>query len=206
MPSTPRSGRAPRGSASLERDVHGHGAVLHAGIDAHHPAGDDAVARVHLGGQAEREIARLDIRDLEHRLQPLGRGDARERLAGLDPLAGLEVELLHLPRRAGAHLHRGDPLLLEAGDRAQALAVGAPEIDLSLERLVGDGEAALFHLVALVGLGQAIAGAVQVHRRGEPLLREPLGHRHRALGLAALGARGAPAPGSGRAAPSRGWT
>ena len=66
VPSTLRSGRAPAGQRRVaEGDVHEHRARLHGGIDAGNVAGGDAVARVHVGGLAGLDIARLRLGNLD---------------------------------------------------------------------------------------------------------------------------------------------
>ena len=74
---------------ALQRDVHGHGAVLHGRVDARHAAGDDPVARVDRRRLADHDVLRLRLRDLQLRLQVPLVGHAGEVGAGPDLLADL---------------------------------------------------------------------------------------------------------------------
>jgi hypothetical protein len=186
----PRAAR----QVGVERDVHRHGAVLRSGIHARDVALHDAVACVHFGQQAECQVARLGFGHAHHRLQALFTGDSRQLLARVHPLPGLEREGLEHALLPGAHGHRGDTLLLEARDRAQALDFGLPQHELRPERLGEQRQALLLALVPLTRLVEVVASAIDVHGRREPLGGQPLGHLERALGLvggaARLGERG----------------
>ena len=87
VPSTLRSGRAPRGSSPVELDVDGDRALLRRRVDADDLALDDAVARVDLRALADGEVPRLRFRDAQFGLQPGRIGDAREVGARRDLLA-----------------------------------------------------------------------------------------------------------------------
>ena len=106
MPSTLRSGRAPRGSGAGERDVHQHGAVLRGRIDARHAAFDLAVARVDGGALADLHVLGLRFRNPQLGLQPAGHGHAREVRPGRHALADLDGHDLQHALDAGAHLER----------------------------------------------------------------------------------------------------
>ena len=105
VPSTLRSGRAPRGSGAVaEGDVHQHGARLHGRIDAGDVAGGDPVAGIHVGGLARLDVPRLGFGDLDLRLEPGGIGDAGDVGARRDALADFHGHELEHARHAGAHL------------------------------------------------------------------------------------------------------
>ena len=107
VPSTPRSGRAPRG-AHLRASRPPRPCRSGRPDPCAPPFPHQAVARVDHGLEPGGQVARLDVRHLEHGLETVGRRHPRQRLSRLHPLAGLEVELLHDPRGPGhARASRG---------------------------------------------------------------------------------------------------
>ena len=98
---------------AAERHVHGHGAVLHRGIDADDFASRDAVPGVDGGGLSDGDVLGLGLGNAQHRLEPPGLHDARQRGAALGPLPHLERELLQNALSAGHDHHRAHPTALE---------------------------------------------------------------------------------------------
>jgi hypothetical protein len=104
-----------------------------------------------------REVARLRLGHAHHGLEAFLPGDARELLAGVHPLAGLERERLQHALLPGAHGHRADALHLEARDRAQALDLGLAQPSCALSDSGEEREPLCLAVVALLRLGQVVA-------------------------------------------------
>ena len=103
MPSTLRSGRAPRGSGPSSATSTVTVPFCAAGIDANDLAGDEAVARVDRGNLSDGQIARLRFRDAQFGLEARRIRDAHEVGAGLHLLADFDRHLFEHAVHAGAH-------------------------------------------------------------------------------------------------------
>ena len=128
VPSTLRSGRAPRGSSPSSATSTVTVPFTADGIDADDLARDEAAAGIDRGDLADGQVARLRFRDAQFRLQAGRIRDAHQVGAGLHLLADFDRHLLEHAGHAGADAQLIDLL-------AAKVVVRAALIDQRLRRL-----------------------------------------------------------------------
>ena len=149
----------------------------------------DAVPRVDGGRLADGDVLGLRLGNAEHRLEPPGLHDPRERGAALGPLPDFERQLLEDAVGAGHHDHRADAAALELVHVAEPVDLRLLQAELRVGRLPHDVEALLLDLVPRAELLDLVAGAAGFVGGDELLGGERLGRLGVALGIEVGGAR-----------------
>ncbi len=121
---------------------------------------------------AHRHVLGLHLRDPQLRLEHPGLHHHRLRLPGLDPLAGLEVQLLQHAVRAGGHVQGCQALLLEIHDLLQSIHLGLLYGQLLLRVSIQERQPLPLDLKTLLQLFHLVPGPLQLVLRDQVLRRQ----------------------------------